>query len=102
MAENFGILCPACAGETSVIDSRPHTNGIRRRRARDQCGERFTTFEIAVDEKFGTAVLATAEELGDYLARIEAAVTDARLAVESVIRISDLAANYRKAGLRER
>jgi len=42
------VRCPSCASaETRVIDSREAEDGasIRRRRACDSCGERFTTFE---------------------------------------------------------
>lgn len=42
--------CPFCSyAETKVIDSRLVADGeqIRRRRECGQCGERFTTFEIA-------------------------------------------------------
>lgn len=42
--------CPYCtADDTRVIDSRPAEEGrvVRRRRACEQCGQRFTTFERA-------------------------------------------------------
>jgi len=42
------MLCPACGNTASrVVDSRPAPDGdaIRRRRACDRCGERFTTWE---------------------------------------------------------
>lgn len=42
------MLCPACGNTVSrVVDSRPAPDGdaIRRRRACDRCGERFTTWE---------------------------------------------------------
>ncbi len=42
------MKCPFCNKEsTRVIDSRPaeHNNSIRRRRACDECGRRFTTYE---------------------------------------------------------
>ena len=42
--------CPWCgSAETRVVDSRPAEEGasIRRRRACDSCGKRFTTFERA-------------------------------------------------------
>lgn len=45
--------CPKCAGQLQVVDSRPSTFGnaatVRRRRACDVCGYRFTTFEITAD-----------------------------------------------------
>ena len=42
------MKCPFCSYDnTRVIDSRPadENNSIRRRRACDQCGKRFTTYE---------------------------------------------------------
>ena len=42
------MKCPFCSHEnTRVIDSRPteDDNSIRRRRACDECGKRFTTYE---------------------------------------------------------
>lgn len=42
------MKCPFCSHEnTRVIDSRPaeDNNSIRRRRACDECGKRFTTYE---------------------------------------------------------
>ena len=41
------MKCPYCSREnTRVIDSRPaENNAIRRRRACDECGRRFTTYE---------------------------------------------------------
>ena len=42
------MKCPYCSNpDTKVIDSRPPEDGnsIRRRRACDECGKRFTTYE---------------------------------------------------------
>ena len=42
------MKCPYCGNsDTRVIDSRPaeENNSIRRRRCRDECGKRFTTYE---------------------------------------------------------
>ena len=42
------MKCPYCNRDnTRVIDSRPaeENNSIRRRRACDECGKRFTTYE---------------------------------------------------------
>jgi len=47
------MRCPFCDWNGSrVLDSRPASNGkvIRRRRECEQCGQRFTTFEM-VEEK---------------------------------------------------
>ena len=43
------MKCPFCSSEnTRVIDSRPadDNNSIRRRRLCDDCGKRFTTYEV--------------------------------------------------------
>ena len=38
--------CPQCNGsDTEVIDSRPYTKSVRRRRQCSACGHRFTTLE---------------------------------------------------------
>lgn len=44
-----GMDCP-CGGKTEVIDSRALTDGRRRRHRCKACGERFTTYEITVEE----------------------------------------------------
>src|SRR5947209_829984 len=40
--------CPYCIGESKVVDSRPISDGIRRRRQCLACGRRFTTQEKLV------------------------------------------------------
>ena len=43
------MRCPYCGSENSrVVDSRPaeDNNAIRRRRQCDECGKRFTTYEV--------------------------------------------------------
>lgn len=43
--------CPACGcGNSSTTDSRPSPRGVRRRRCCTDCGERFTTYELHVQE----------------------------------------------------
>ena len=44
--------CPVCGTNTNVIDSRLRetVSSIRRRRRCDECGHRFSTFEISVTE----------------------------------------------------
>lgn len=37
--------CPFCGGPSQVKDSRPTTDGVRRRRECKTCHRRFTTFE---------------------------------------------------------
>lgn len=53
-----GIACPACGREDGwrVINSRPTTGTIRRRR-RCECGERMTTHEVSVEELEGLQAL---------------------------------------------
>lgn len=43
--------CPQCSAETSVIDTRPNVNGLRRRRVCKACGFRFTTAEMIVADQ---------------------------------------------------
>ncbi|MDD7267869.1 MAG: transcriptional regulator NrdR [Lachnospiraceae bacterium] len=66
------MRCPACGKEnTRVIDSRPAEDDtcIRRRRACDECGNRFTTYEriqqssYFVVKKDGTRELYNREKL---------------------------------------
>lgn len=40
--------CPFCRGSSKVVDSRPISEGIRRRRECERCGRRFTTHERIV------------------------------------------------------
>lgn len=40
--------CPFCRGSSKVVDSRPISEGIRRRRECLRCGRRFTTHERIV------------------------------------------------------
>jgi transcriptional repressor NrdR len=50
------VLCPFCSAEsTQVIDTRPASDAIRRRRQCDACGQRFTTYE-RVEEQRATVV----------------------------------------------
>lgn len=42
------MRCPACNGDTTVVDSRLVPDGQRRRRECTACGERFTTRETTV------------------------------------------------------
>ena len=42
--------CPKCGKETRVIDSRDAETGVRRRRVCDDCGYRFTTLEITLEQ----------------------------------------------------
>ena len=44
--------CPFCSAETTqVIDTRPASDAVRRRRECGACGERFTTYERAEEPR---------------------------------------------------
>ena len=49
--DRLGMLCPKCAGDTCVIDTRTTKTGnaIRRRRVCFGCGQRLTTYETITD-----------------------------------------------------
>lgn len=44
------MICPACkANQLTVVDSRPTSHEVRRRRECLACHHRFTTVEISLD-----------------------------------------------------
>jgi transcriptional repressor NrdR len=46
------VLCPYCSAEsTQVIDTRPASDAVRRRRECGTCGRRFTTYERAEEPR---------------------------------------------------
>lgn len=45
-----GVQCPKCNGESCVIDSRDGETSRRRRRKCSECGHRYTTYEVHVEE----------------------------------------------------
>lgn len=50
MAEYLGVECPNCGRCSSrVLDSRPHLKAQARQRHCRLCGEKFSTFEMAVE-----------------------------------------------------
>lgn len=51
-----GRECPRCGGMSRTVDSRACDMGIRRRRACNACDDRWTTYELAIDNE--TAFLA--------------------------------------------
>lgn len=55
-----GCICQDCKSTTSVIDSRPSSDGttVRRRRVCDACGFRFTTVEVPAELAALFAVVA--------------------------------------------
>jgi hypothetical protein len=78
-----GITCPECGRwDTSVRDSRPIANAIRRRRYCEGCGTRFTTHEIPQGEEAATEVN---RRIAMLARRLEALPQQDRLAVLHVI-----------------
>jgi len=64
------MKCPKCGSEeSSVLDSRPKIDAIRRRRECENCGYRFTTFErieqptLLVVKKDGTREVFDREKI---------------------------------------
>ena len=48
--DGSGLLCPQCgSAHLTVKDSRAARGTVRRRRACNRCGLRFTTYEIGAD-----------------------------------------------------
>ncbi len=66
--------CPKCGAKMEVRDSRPHAQGIRRRRKCLRCNQRLTTLEIAVAED-GRDGMPTFK-LADLRKRLLTIVTD--------------------------
>lgn len=64
-----GIICPACGGDTQVVDSRPSGQGIRRRRRCIACGERVTTHELTTTDRsaYEMRIIAVRHELRKWL-----------------------------------
>ena len=74
------VDCPQCVdGKTDVTDSRPAyaNTAIRRRRACQSCGHRFTTFE-------------TSKDIGE----MERELQKARTALRNIINIAEFAAAH--------
>lgn len=45
------MICPKCkSNETIIVDSRAYENTTRRRRSCNECGERWSTIEVLVEE----------------------------------------------------
>ena len=62
------MRCPDCGARAEVLDSRPRSDGVRRRRRCTSCRRRFTTFEraqVAPDE-LAARVAALALDLADH------------------------------------
>lgn len=78
--------CPKCQSPTGVLDSRPGPGGrtIRRRRVCRTCENRFTTYELAVEEYahvFGLTGIE--EEISRAVTVLEAASQRVKLVRES-------------------
>lgn len=68
-----GVQCPQCNGESHVIDSRDDVKGAkRRRRCCDDCGHRYTTYEIHADEFKRIRPSVNARELDTVIATLRA------------------------------
>jgi len=102
-----GVRCPSCGHEdTRVVDSREAEDGdsIRRRRACDSCGERFTTRErsesarIQVVKRDGSRQEFDRRKLASAIGK----AASKQLAPEGVDRlIDDLEATIRQSGTSE-
>lgn len=70
-----GFACPSCGLGTAVIDSRGIGARMRRRRVCTTCGERFTTYELTMDELIALGdVLDKSADNEQLLARLARAV----------------------------
>jgi len=101
------MRCPGCGhADTRVIDSREAEDGasIRRRRACDECGDRFTTFErsesarIQVSKRDGTRQEFDRRKLSSA---IEKAASSTLLPAALGRVIDDIEATIRQSGASE-
>src|SRR5256712_2221636 len=101
------MRCPACGhGDTRVVDSREADDGsaIRRRRACDNCGERFTTKErsesarVQVVKRDGTRQEFDRRKLASAIGKAASKQLDAT-AIERLI--DDLESTIRQSGASE-
>jgi len=102
------MRCPYCGGEDHrVLDSRPSDAGtaIRRRRACDGCGQRFSTFERVEQRALGVRKRDGAVEpfdRGKLAAGLRKATTHLPIAPERVDRaVAQVEARLRALGRRE-
>lgn len=87
-ARGPSIQCPTCGNDGSeVVDSRPSSGTIRRRRQCDECHTRFTTFEGTGDAGLPIQLLHTLEsgieQLQNDLNVLRSALTRLRGAAET-------------------
>ena len=94
------MKCPFCSHEnTRVIDSRPadDNNSIRRRRVCDECGKRFTTYEVIekptlmVDKRDGSFEPFDREKL---IKGIQSAIKKRPVSVDQLNTLVDNIENY--------
>ena len=98
------MKCPYCGNpDTRVIDSRPaeDNSSIRRRRSCDECGKRFTTYEIIENiplyvvkrdksrevfdrNKLTAGILRACEKRPVSVEQVEEMVTDIELTAQNV------------------
>jgi transcriptional repressor NrdR len=71
------VKCPFCGGDESTVqETRPHKDGLRRRRTCTTCKQRFTTYErlgspgLRVIKRDGTREDFDADKLRRALARV--------------------------------
>ncbi|WP_425299915.1 hypothetical protein [Roseibium sediminis] len=77
--------CPRCSAATSVKDSRPSANLIRRRRVCGSCGHRFTTYEGAEADRLSTRTARqTREKIGALSKTLSAIQDELRILQNSV------------------
>lgn len=86
------MLCPFCAAETKVVDSRLSKDSLRRRRKCTKCHKRFTTYEriestnLLIVKKDGTREQYSREKL---MAGIIRACEKRRISHETISRLID-------------
>jgi transcriptional regulator NrdR family protein len=75
---NDGLACPKCGnGSSSVVDSRPAIDGIRRRRECGACTTRYTTIEVqAALARRGTVPMAPQAMRRAVAEQVEAALRE--------------------------
>lgn len=95
----MSFSCPQCKARTSVVDSRPLRQGVRRRRHCPACSHTTYTIEVATDaypRKNLTALQAEQQAAQDsllsLLAQVRGDVDDgmARLALSIQVRLDEI------------
>jgi transcriptional regulator NrdR family protein len=86
------MKCPQCrtiqkSTSRTIIDSRPHALGVRRRRECPSCGKRFSTYELPayVLRRFARAVKKPGNRWWLSLLKPEALINDAAKGVPSAL-----------------